>query len=135
MGVHDYFKRESDGVEFDNGILFEGEKGRIFVNRGKLQGAPVDALTDQDRDELNEAIIKLCKGKQPGHHMRNFFECIQNRGKPISDVWSHHRTMISCHLCNIALMLGRELNWDPKAERFVDDPQADALMSRTSRTV
>ena len=101
----------------------------------KLQGTPVDNLTDDDRAEIKEAIIKLCKGKQPGNHMKNFFECIEDRSKPISDVWSHHRTMTSCHLCNIALMLGRELRWDPKAERFVDDPQADALMSRKSRTV
>jgi predicted dehydrogenase len=135
MTVNNHFKRESDGVDFGNGILFEGEKGRIFVNRGKLQGSPVDQLTEEDRQELNEAVIRLCKGKQPGNHMRNFFECIEDRSKPISDVWSHHRTMTSCHLCNIALMLGRELRWDPKAERFVNDPQADALISRKSRTV
>lgn len=65
--------------------------------------------------------------------MQNFFECIGDRGKPISDVWSHHRTMTSCHLCNIALMLGRELKWDPKSEQFVDDDQANALMTRKSR--
>ncbi|MDB4557764.1 dehydrogenase, partial [bacterium] len=74
-----------------------------------------------------------CKGKRPGSHMKNFFDCIEDRGKPISDVWSHHRTMTSCHLCNIALMLGRELRWDPKAERFIDDEQANALMTRKSR--
>lgn len=135
MSVNDHYKRESDNVDFPNGILFEGELGRIFVNRGKLEGAPVDKLTDDDRAELDEAIIKLCKGRAPGNHMGNFFECIKDRGTPISDVWSHHRTMTSCHLCNIALMLGRELRWDPKAERFIDDDQANALMSRKSRKV
>ena len=78
MSVNDHFKRESDGVDFDNGILFEGDKGRIFVNRGKLQGTPVDNLTDDDRAEIKEAIVKLCKGKQPGNHMKNFFECVDN---------------------------------------------------------
>lgn len=135
LGVNHHFQRKSDGVEFNNGILFEGEKGRIFVNRGKLQGSPIEKLTDDDRAEINERIIKLCKGKQPGNHMKNFFECIEDRSQPISDVWSHHRTMTSCHLCNIALMLGRELRWDPKAEQFIDDPQADALMTRKSREV
>jgi predicted dehydrogenase len=135
MSVNDHYRRESDNVDFPNGILFEGELGRIFVNRGKLEGAPVDKLTDDDRAELDEAIIKLCKGRAPGNHMGNFFECIEDRGTPISDVWSHHRTMTSCHLCNIALMLGRELRWDPKAERFIDDDQANALMSRKSRKV
>ncbi len=135
MSVNHHYKRESDNVDFGNGILFEGEDGRIFVNRGKLEGKPVNDLTEADNAELDEAIVRLCKGKRPGNHMQNFFDCIEDRGKPISDVWSHHRTMTSCHLCNIALMLGRELKWDPKAERFVDDEQANALMSRKSRTV
>ena len=80
-------------------------------------------------------VVLVCKGKRHGNHMRNFFECIEDRSKPISDVWSHHRTMTSCHLCNIALMLGRELKWDPKTEQFVDDEQANALLSRKSREV
>ncbi len=135
VSVNDHYKREGDNVDFDNGILFEGEQGRIFVNRGKLEGGPVNALTDADKAEIDEAVVKLCKGKRHGNHMRNFFECIEDRSKPISDVWSHHRTMTSCHLCNIALMLGRELKWDPKAEQFVDDEQANALMTRKSREV
>ena len=133
MSVNHHYKREGDNVDFGNGILFEGDKGRIFVNRGKLEGAPVNALTDEDRKELDEKIKELCKGKSPNGHMRNFFECIEDGGKPISDVWSHHRTMTSCHLCNIALMLGRELKWDPKNEQFIDDEQANALMTRKSR--
>ena len=65
--------------------------------------------------------------------MNNFFECIEDGGEPISDVATHVRTMTSCHLANIALMLGRELNWDPQHERFEGDEQATALMSRPRR--
>lgn len=133
MNVNDHYKRESDNIEFPNGILFEGDKGRIFVNRGKLTGAPIDNLTDADKAELNEYIVELCKGKKPGSHMGNFFDCIDDRSKPISDVWSHHRTMTSCHLCNIALMTGRELNWDPKQEKFIGDDAANKLLGRKSR--
>ena len=133
LSVNHHYKRENDNVDFGNGILFEGDKGRIFVNRGKIEGKPMQALTDDDRAELDERIIQLCKGKKPGSHMANFFDCIKDGSKPISDIWSHHRTMTSCHLCNIALMLGRELRWDPKGEQFVDDQQANALMSRKSR--
>ncbi|MCO8120581.1 Gfo/Idh/MocA family oxidoreductase [Stieleria sp. TO1_6] len=133
MSVNDHYKREGENVDFPNGILFEGDKGRIFVNRGKLQGAPIDALTESDKSELQNYIQKLCKGKTPGNHMGNFFECIGDRSTPISDVWSHHRTMTSCHLCNIALMTGRELNWDPKQEKFVGDDDANQLLGRKSR--
>ena len=133
MTVHSHYKREEDGIDFGNGILFEGEKGRIFVNRGKLEGMPIDEMTDADKRELAEAVGKLYKGKKPGSHMRNFFECLEDRQDPISDVVTHHRTMTSCHLCNIALMLGRELKWDPKKEQFIGDDQATALMSRARR--
>ncbi|OYP38927.1 Gfo/Idh/MocA family protein [Rhodopirellula sp. MGV] len=133
ISVNDHYKRDNDNVDFPNGILFEGDKGRIFVNRGKLEGGPVNDLTDADKAELDEYITKLCKGKTPGNHMGNFFECIDDRSKPISDVWSHHRTMTSCHLCNIALMTGRELQWDPKGEVFVNDDDANRFLSRKSR--
>jgi predicted dehydrogenase len=133
LSVNDYYRREGDNVDFDNGILFEGDAGRIFVNRGKLEGSPVDALTDSDHKELDEIIRELCKGKQPGNHMGNFFECRQDGSLPISDVYTHHRTMTACHLCNIALMLRRELRWDPKVEQFIDDEGANALLSRPSR--
>jgi hypothetical protein len=65
--------------------------------------------------------------------MRNFFNCIENGGAPIADVETHHRTMTTCHLCNIALMLGRELRWNSLSERFEGDEQATALMSRPRR--
>lgn len=65
--------------------------------------------------------------------MGNFFECVKDRQQPVSDVASHVRTMTSCHLCNIALMLGRELQWDPVKEQFHGDDQATALMTRARR--
>ncbi|RMF40272.1 MAG: twin-arginine translocation signal domain-containing protein [Planctomycetota bacterium] len=133
ISVHNHYRRESDNVDFGNGILFEGDAGRIFVNRGKLQGRPVDELTDQDNQELEELIVELYRGKQPGNHMGNFFECREDGSLPISDVFTHHRTMTACHLCNIALMTGRELRWDPKQERFLDDEQANRLLSRPRR--
>lgn len=134
MSVNNHYKREGTNIDFDNGILLEGDKGRIFVNRGKLEGAPIDNLTEADNKELDEYVAKLYKGKTPGNHMANFFSCLEDRQQPISDVETHHRTMTSCHLCNISLMLGRDLNWDPKKEQFVDDKQANALMTRKQRT-
>ena len=133
INVNHEVKRD-DGTAFENGILFEGDAGRIFVNRGRLTGKPVEDLTEAEKKELDEQVIKLYKGKQPGNHMKNFFDCIASREQPISDVATHHRTMTSCHLCNIALMLGRDLTWDPDKEQFVGDEQAAALVSRAQRT-
>ncbi len=132
LHVCDRYRRPEAKIDFPNGILFEGENGRIFVNRERLTGKPVEELTADENKKLDEEVVKLY-GSQPGDHMRNFFECIASRGKPISDVETHHRTMTTCHLCNIALMLGRELKWDPNAEKFIGDEQAAQLVSRPRR--
>lgn len=117
----------------DNGIWFEGENGRLFVNRGRISGEPVESLTPTQKEALDEEIQRLYKGKQRRGHMQNFFDCVRDRGEPVSDVFSHHRELSSCHLCNIAMLLKRKLQWDPEKEDFVGDQQASDLVSRPQR--
>ena len=131
--VCDEYVSKDGKTKHENGILFEGEEGRIFVNREKLTGKPVEGMTKADKEKMHDEIVKLYHGKEPTTHMKNFFDCVVSRDTPISDVETHHRTMTSCHLCNIALMLGRELKWDPKKEEFEGDEQATKLMSRPRR--
>ena len=104
------------------------------MNRGKLTGKPVEQLTDDDKTKIDEYIAKtLYKGQKIDNHMFNFFDCLETRKDPVSDVYSHHRTMTSCHMCNITLMLGREIKYDPKAQKFLGDEQANALLKRPAR--
>jgi predicted dehydrogenase len=126
------YERPGTKIKFGNGILFEGEDGRIFVDRGQINGKPVEEMNDADKKKLYEQIVEIY-GSEPGGHMRNFFDAVKSRGTPISDVETHHRTMTTCHLCNISLMLGRNLNWDPDKEQFNGDEQATKLMSRPRR--
>lgn len=118
-----------------NGLLIEGDKGRIFVSRGTLEGKPVEDLKSSPLPE--DALQIVYKGKRPGGgnaHMRNFFECIETREQPISDVYSHHRAMTTCHLANIAMRLNREIRWNPETQMIVDDPQAQTMQSRVARS-
>ncbi|MFN0055682.1 MAG: Gfo/Idh/MocA family oxidoreductase [Planctomycetales bacterium] len=117
--------------EGDNGILFEGTQGKLFVNRGKITGKPVEELKSNPLPA--DALAKLYKGKQPGDHMRNLFECIKDRTQPISDVETHHRSMTTCHLANIAIRLGRKLEWDPEKEQIVGDKEAQSFQAREQR--
>jgi len=117
--------------EGDNGILFEGTEGRLFVNRGKITGKPVEELKEKPLPE--DAIAKLYKGKKPGNHMGNFFECIKDRTQPISDVYTHHRSMTTCHLANIAIRVGRKIEWDPEKEQIVGDKDAQSFVAREQR--
>jgi myo-inositol 2-dehydrogenase / D-chiro-inositol 1-dehydrogenase len=133
LHVCDSYNREEGNIHFPNGILLEGDAGRIYVNRERLTGKPVEDMTEAEKQDLQQQVVELYHGKQPGDHMRDFFDAVKSRGVPISDVESHHRTMTSCHLSNIALMLGRELKWDPEKEEFQGDEQATMLMSRPRR--
>lgn len=118
----------SDG---ENGILIEGDQGDLFVSRGALRGSAVDALQDMPLPE--DAISTLYKGKKPGSHMQNFFDCIKDRTQPISDVVTHHRAMTTCHLANIAIRLGRKLNWNPETEQIEGDDDANKWQTREAR--
>ena len=55
-------------------------------------------------------------------------------GQQVSDVFTHHRSVSSCHLCNIGMLLGRKLRWDPANERFVGDDEANQMLSRDIRS-
>jgi len=132
MTVNDTYESEDGKTKFGNGILFEGSEGRIMVNRGKLEGRPVDQLTDSDWQKINDKVVELYGGV-PTQHMQNFFDCIDSRKDPVSDVYTHHRTMTTCHMCNISLMLRRDLQWNPDTEEFLGDDQANALKTRPSR--
>jgi predicted dehydrogenase len=125
-----------------SGIMFEGDAGRIFVNRGTIAGKPVEELAARpfergefslyDSDNLDRPI-RTGKIDAIKNHMGNFYDCTLSRRTPISDVASQHRSVSVCHLGNIAMRLGRSLRWDPEAERFVDDAEADGWLRREQR--
>ena len=117
--------------EGDNGILFEGTEGRLFVNRGKITGKPVEDLKEKPLPE--DAIEKVYGGKVSENHTANFIEGIRARKQPISDVWSHNRMLEICHLSNIAMRLGRELKWDPTKREIIGDDQANTFLGRENR--
>lgn len=128
----------ADGVELvirhdsDNGILFEGTQGRIFVNRGRLSGKPVEEL--RSRPLPDGALEKVYKGQPLTDHVANFFSGVQQRREPISDVASHHRALTTCHLAGIAARLGQPLNWDPDRERILGNTVAQAFVDRPKRS-
>lgn len=118
----------SDG---DNGILFEGTEGRFFVNRGKLTGKPVEDLESNPLPD--GAVEEVYGGPVSENHTANFIEAMRQREQPISDVWTHNRMLEICHLANIAIRLGRSLEWDPAKREVVGDEQANGLLAREPR--
>lgn len=125
-------------LKFDNGIMYEGDAGRIFVNRGKLTGKAVEELEENPLpedayDQLYPGLSGYMEGPESLRHMQNFVNCIKTREKPWSDVASHHRHLTVCHATNLAMRLGRKLTFDPATEQFIDDERANEMLSRTYR--
>ncbi len=127
----------ADGMELEirhdgtNGITLEGTEGSIFVARGKLSGKAVDELASKPLPD--GAIERVYKGRPVVDHLRNFFDCVVASKEPVSDVYSHHRALTTCHLAGIAARFGRPVKWDPAREMIVDDPQAQAFLAREPR--
>ena len=130
-----------NGVEMivqdeNNGILIEGDKGRIFVNRGKIVGKPAEEIFGDEKKgiprneekvaELRQQIATLFAGREPKKHMDNFLDAVKDRNLPISDVFTHHRSVTTCHLANIAMRLDRKITWDSKAELAVGDDEINS---------
>lgn len=116
----------------DNGITFEGTKGRIFVNRGKITGTPIQENWDKDA-YTNDDVTKLYKGKPYEGHKNNFYRCIREGGLTVSDPFSHVQAMSVCHLSTIAARLGRKFKWDPASENIIGDEQAASMQARKRR--
>lgn len=111
--------------------VFHGEKGTLFMSRNEYRTEPAELAPEP----VDEAEVRRWDG--PGHvarpHIANWLQCIKTRTAPNAPLESGHRTATICHLANIARELGRALTWDPQAEQFVNDNEANALLERPRR--
>jgi hypothetical protein len=108
------------------GVRFEGDKGWIFVKRGAIDASNRDILRQKAQDDE----IKLY---QSSNHMRNFLECMRSRKDPVAPVEVGHRSNTICVMTHIAMKLERKLEWDPEAERFIDDEEANRWLDYPHR--
>jgi predicted dehydrogenase len=110
------------------GIRFEGTEGWIFVHihGAKLEAEPASLL------EENAGMLRVQLGRTESH-IRNFLESVRNRNQPFAPAEIGHRTATICHLNNLAILLGRKLQWDPGNERVVGDDEANRLLTPVMR--
>lgn len=111
----------------ENGVRFVGDKGWIFVSRSRIAASDKKILDEP----LGKDAVRLYHSD---NHMGNFMDGIRTRKAPICDVAIAHRSVTVCHLANIALQIGRPLNWDPKAQNFGSDADANKYLSREMRS-
>ncbi|HUS40641.1 MAG: Gfo/Idh/MocA family oxidoreductase [Pirellulales bacterium] len=110
----------------DLGAIFVGDKGKIEIKRGTFMSNPKELL--RGAPDLTP--------RAPGEsipHIKNFIDCVRSREQTIADAEVGHRATTLCHLITICRDLGRKLRWDPTAEQFVGDDEANTMLSRSRR--
>jgi predicted dehydrogenase len=112
--------------DIPGGVTFIGSEGKIFVDRKKITSDPREIVTIA----LGDKDVHLYRSE---NHHKNFIECMKSRELPICDVEIGHRSATVCHLGNIALRLGRKVQWDPSAEQIVGDSDAARWLDRPRR--
>ena len=110
----------------DGGACFVGTEGRIAVDRDALVSDPPDSV----REPLRPDEVHLYRSTS---HSGNFLECIRTRKRPICDANVAHRAASALLLGGVVNQLKRPLKWDPQAEQFIGDDEANRMLSIAKR--
>jgi len=105
---------------------FVGTQGYVSVNRSRIEAEPKSVL--DFRPGPND--VRLYRSND---HKQNFLDCVRTRKEPVCPPEVGHRSASVCHLGNISMLLDRELQWDPRRERFIGDSEAQGMVSRAIR--
>ena len=128
---------------YPNGIKYIGTDGWIFVSRGAYTASPSDPVSaDKSSKALDASDPKILTSiigsneinlyKSDEQH-GNWLDCIETKKPPISTVEMGHRACTVCLITHISMKLNRKLNWNPKTEKFINDYEANSMLTRSQR--
>lgn len=120
---HKIWGGEKDG----NAVQFIGTEGKIEVSRSFLRTFPNEKLAKADLKGTDKRVY------YSDNHYQDWVDAMKKRSKPISDVTIGHSTAAVCNIANIAYELQRPLLWDPIAEKFTGDKNANLMLDRPIR--
>ena len=125
-----------------NGIKFEGSDGWIFVTRGNVGVTASDPTSGKVEKAFNASNPKILEAKigpneihlynSPEQH-GNWLDSIVSKKPTISPAEVAHRSCSACLLAHAAMKTPGKLFWDPKKEVFIDNKEANKLLSRPQR--
>ena len=105
------------------GNLFYGSEGYMAKQLNRWQ---VYRGTKREPGESGSGI---------GNHFDDFVKAIRKNDQALAhgDIREGFYSCALIHLANISYMLGRSLDFDPDTMQFVNDPEADALLTKEYR--
>jgi len=113
------------------GDLFYGTEGWA-----SMSDAGFIAYKGEGSQVVMEERPERGAGDATGLHMQNFLDAVKSRNpKDLHDpIDNAHYSSALCHLANISFRLGRKLQFEPTKEKFVNDKDADQLLTREYRS-
>jgi predicted dehydrogenase len=116
---HNYMVSAEDTV----GNLFYGSKGFMTKNVNEWQ-----VYYGKEREEGE-------KGSGLGNHFQAFIDAIRSGDQRLAngDIRDGFYSSALVHLANISYRLGRSLEFDPLKMKFINAPDADAMLTRQYR--
>jgi hypothetical protein len=124
----------SQGDEYWHGPCgerFDGERGWVAAADGYSmpEASSPELLAEYDA-VVGEYVARTGRSL---NHMTNFVDCVLSRELTVANPVVMHRAMTTVHAANIAMWLERDMTYDPVAESFVNDDEANRLRSRAQR--
>lgn len=108
-------------------VRFEGDDGWIETgDSGKFVLSSPELLAGREVAEIG--------GYPATFHVRDFLNCVKTRSQPLANAEAACYSHITCHAANIAIFLGRKLQYDPVKNEFINDEQANRLRSEALRS-
>lgn len=139
-GLYDTVKDYDVTFRYANGVVMTCKPGNPSIKFIGSEGwvgntgwrAPVEASSKSILDsKIGPNEIHLYTNPAGEHD--DFLKCVKSRKDPYFPVEIGHRVSTVCHLADLAIRLKRKLKWDPKAEKFVNDDEANKLLDRPRR--
>lgn len=125
------------------GYKIYGDKGTLscspyqydFTPSGKNEKVHRDALYEKEKypEDVSEKGIEIHAAPATRAHMLNFLESIDSKKHPVADIEEGYISTACCILANIAMKVGRVLEYDPVKRLVVNDPEATQLLKRNYR--
>ena len=112
--------------QIPQGTKWYGDKGWIYVKRGKLEADPMDVL----KEEIGPGEIHLHRSRD---HKQDFLDAVKTRQLPVAPAEVGLRSISVGLLGEIAMLTGRRIRWNPDTEEILNDPGASALLVRSYR--
>ena len=126
--VRHWCTNQEDGVGVAN--IFYGDKGYMVINGDGYYQTYLGEKREKGpgREKVDSSVDTVT-------HVQNWIEAIKARDMTIQNgpVESAHLSSALAHLGNISYRLGRQLTFDPVAERFIGDEDANFMLTRQYR--